>query len=165
MDWQFTPGGLYFTTMNDQNIKRIHRITALIFVAAIIFFLFFQVNKRSPLVEANPFADDPYDAVGSIAIQVALLISLLTYARVLRWRDDPPRDKGTAGPAWEHPGPGSHLHHLVCRCDSRNRTTHAPFFMGKHPEHRIGLMFVLTFICGLALWLVFRGTPTAAPPI
>ncbi len=42
--------------MNVKNIKRIHRITALIFVASIIFFLFFQVNKRSPLVEANPFA-------------------------------------------------------------------------------------------------------------
>ena len=76
--------GLYFTTMVEQTIKHIHRVTALIFVAAIAFYLFFQINKRSPFVEASPFADDPYDVVGSIAIQVALLISLLTYARVIR---------------------------------------------------------------------------------
>lgn len=67
--------------MNDQNTKHIHRITALILLAAIVFYFFFQVNKRSPLVEANPFATDPYDAVGSITTQVALLISLLSYAR------------------------------------------------------------------------------------
>ena len=75
--------------MNEQSVKRIHQVTALIFAVAILFYLFFQVNKRSPFVEANPFANDPYDAVGSIAIQLAFLIGLLSYARVIRWRNDP----------------------------------------------------------------------------
>ena len=57
-------------------------MTALILFTAILFFLFFQVNKRDPFVMGNPTANDPYDAVGSIAIQVALLIGILSYARV-----------------------------------------------------------------------------------
>jgi hypothetical protein len=64
--------------MNPQSIKRIHRVSALVLLIAVWFYLFFQINKQSPFVEANPFADDPYDAVGSIAIQVALII--LTFA-------------------------------------------------------------------------------------
>ena len=28
----------------------------------------------------------------------------------------------------------------------------------------LGLMFILTLVCALALWVVFRGIPTASPP-
>jgi hypothetical protein len=66
-----------------------HRVTALVFLAAILFYLFFQINKGGPLGEINPFAVDPYDAVGSFAFQVASLVGLLTYARALRLRVDP----------------------------------------------------------------------------
>jgi len=155
--------GLYFTTMNGQSIKRIHRITALILIAAIVFYLFFQVNKRSPFVEANPFAVDPYDAVGSIAIQVALLISLLTYARVIRWRDDPTQDKGR----------------LVLRGNILVLATIAitlctdlvaeilqpmpPSVWVNILRLELGLMFLLTFICGLGIWLAFKGMQIASP--
>jgi hypothetical protein len=68
--------------------REIHRVTALIAFAAIVFSLFFQVNKGGPFRGINPFAEDPYDAVGSLAVQGALLIVLLTYARALRLRVD-----------------------------------------------------------------------------
>jgi hypothetical protein len=64
--------------------QRIYRLAAWIFILAFLFYLFFQVNKNGPLGAVNPFAVDPYDAVGSFAFQIALLCSLLTYARALR---------------------------------------------------------------------------------
>jgi hypothetical protein len=70
-------------------IRRFHRVTALVLCLAVIFYLFFQVNKGGPFRAANPFGEDPYDAVGSFAIQAALFVGVLTYARVLRLRDEP----------------------------------------------------------------------------
>ena len=149
--------------MVEQTIKHIHRVTALIFVAAIAFYLFFQINKRSPFVEANPFAVDPYDAVGSIAIQVALLISLLTYARVIRWRNDPNQDKGR----------------LILRGNILVLATIAitlltdlvAEILRPMPSSvwvnilrlELGLMYLVTFICGVGIWVVFRGVQTASP--
>jgi len=75
--------------MPTDSIRRVHRVTALISVTGVIFCLFFQVNKGGPFRDVNPFGVDPYDAVGSFAIQIALLVGLLTYARALRWLDDP----------------------------------------------------------------------------
>jgi len=72
-----------------QTNRDVHRVTALIAFAAIVLGLFFQTNKGGPFRDVNPFAEDPYDAVGSLAIQVALLIGALTYARALRLRADP----------------------------------------------------------------------------
>jgi hypothetical protein len=150
--------------MNGQNIKRIHRVTALILLAAILFYLFFQVNKRSPFVEANPFAVDPYDAVGSIAFQVALLISILSYARVIRWRDDSTQDKV----------------HLILHGDilvlaaifiTLCNDAFAEFIQPMPPSVwgdiliiELGIMFFLTLICGLVLWVVFRDMATVPPP-
>ncbi|OGO66650.1 MAG: hypothetical protein A2030_10320 [Chloroflexi bacterium RBG_19FT_COMBO_50_10] len=62
--WQFTQKELYFSSMDDLIIKQIHRISALILLTAVLFYLFFEVNKRSLFVEANNFAADPYDEVG-----------------------------------------------------------------------------------------------------
>jgi hypothetical protein len=150
--------------MNDQSIKHIHRITALILLAAIIFFLFFQINKHSPFVEANPFAVDPYDAVGSIAIQVALLISILSYARVLRLRDDPAQAKERLI---------LHGNILVLAAIFITLCTDAlaEFLQPVPPSSwrnilivELVSMFLLTLICGLALWVVFRGIPATPPP-
>ena len=145
-------------------MKRIHRMTVLILIAAIVFYLFFQINKRSPFVEFNPFAVDPYDAVGSIAIQVALLISLLTYARVIRWRDDPAQDK-----RW-----------LILRGNILVLATIAitlftdlvaellqpmpPSIWVNILRLELGLMFLLIFGCGLGLLLVLTGVQTTSPP-
>ena len=73
--------------MNKETIQRVHRVTALITLAALIFYLFFQINKGKPFRDINPFGEDPYDAVGSLAVQGALLIGILTYARALRLRE------------------------------------------------------------------------------
>jgi hypothetical protein len=67
----------------------IHRISAWTGFVAVLFYLFFQVNKSGPTGAVNPFGVDPYDAIGSFAVQGALLVSLLTYARTLRLREDP----------------------------------------------------------------------------
>lgn len=56
---------------------------------AIIFTIGFFLSKREPIGVVNPFALDPFDAVGSFAFQVALLVGILTYARALRWKSDP----------------------------------------------------------------------------
>ncbi len=150
--------------MNGQNIKRIHRLTALIFLAAIIFYLFFQINKRSPFVDANPFAADPYDAVGSIAIQLALLISLLSYARVLRMRDDPTQAK-------ERLILHGNILVLAALLITLCSDAIAIFIQPVVPSLWSNIliiellsMFMLTFICGLALWAVFRGISTSSPP-
>lgn len=56
-----------------------------IFGLSILFLLFFQFCKQAPdLRPVNPFAEDPYDAVGSGGIQLALLAALLTLIHVFR---------------------------------------------------------------------------------
>ena len=75
--------------MDRQPIRWFHAVTALIGSTAVAFYLFFQANKVGPLGAENPFAEDSYDAVGSIGFQVARLIGLLAYARALRLVEDP----------------------------------------------------------------------------
>ena len=72
--------------MDQQASRRLHNVTALIILAALFFGVFFQLNKGGPFRDINPFGSDPYDAVGSFAVQGALLIGGLTYARALRLR-------------------------------------------------------------------------------
>ncbi|HXX64980.1 MAG TPA: hypothetical protein VEO56_14365, partial [Bacteroidota bacterium] len=70
--------------MDEKASRRAFRVSALTAALAIVFTLFFQLSKAGPFREVNPFLDDPYDAVGSIAFQVALLVGVLTFARSLR---------------------------------------------------------------------------------
>jgi hypothetical protein len=52
---------------------------------AVLFYLFFQVSKQQPdLAHVNAFNDDPYDAVGSFAVQFALFVSVVSLVRALR---------------------------------------------------------------------------------
>jgi hypothetical protein len=150
--------------MNNLNAKRIHQVTALIFTTAIIFYMFFQINKRSPFVEANPFAVDPYDAVGSIAIQVSLLISILSYARVLRMRNDATQTKERLV-----------LHGnilvlaaiFITLCSDAIAEFVQPIassLMSYLLRIELGLMLILTLACALALWVVFRVILTGSPP-
>ncbi len=75
--------------LNADDSRHLHLLAGLFLVLAVVFTLFFQVNKGGPLREVNPFLDDPYDAVGSFAFQGALLVGLLSYARALRIRHEP----------------------------------------------------------------------------
>ncbi len=65
------------------------RAAWLTFAASAIFWGFFQISKSPMFVGANPFADDPVDAIGSIAVQVALAVSLLTLARAAQMTHAP----------------------------------------------------------------------------
>jgi len=150
--------------MDKETILRVHRVTALITLAAIAFCLFFQLNKGGPFRNINSFAEDPYDAVGSFAVQGALLISILSYARALRLRDAPAQYAkmrlilrgnifvlgailltlvADAIAVIVHPLPWSHWG-IVLRIE-------------------LGLMFLLFGICVIALTLVFRRIHTDAP--
>ena len=70
--------------MDEKASCRAFRVSALIGTLALVFTLFFQLSKREPFRDVNPFLEDPYDAIGSIAFQVALLVGALTFARSLR---------------------------------------------------------------------------------
>jgi hypothetical protein len=54
----------------------------------VAFYVLFQLSKLQAISAVNPFANDPYDAVGSIAVQVALAVGLLTLARLVRHKTD-----------------------------------------------------------------------------
>jgi hypothetical protein len=57
----------------------------MVFGLSILFYIFFDFSKHaSSLGAVNPFASDPYDAVGSFGIQLALLSALLTLIRAFR---------------------------------------------------------------------------------
>jgi hypothetical protein len=151
--------------MNYQNIHRIHRVTALILFAAIVFYLFFQVNKRAPFVETNPFAVDPYDAVGSMAIQVALLIGLLSYARTLRWHDDPSQEtKARLSLRGDTLVLVAIFITLCADMIAEIVQPMPPSYWGEVLRIELGLMSLLAIVSALALWVVFRRTPTAPPP-
>ena len=52
---------------------------------ALLFYLFFQLCQQQPeLAQVNPFANDPYDAVGSFAVQFALLAAVVSLVRAMR---------------------------------------------------------------------------------
>ena len=57
----------------------------LTFVLAVLFYLFFQTSKHNAaLSQVNAFAVDPYDAVGSFGVQLALFAALLSLVRAFR---------------------------------------------------------------------------------
>lgn len=54
---------------------------------AVLFAAFLQESKHLPILAgANPFAEDPYDAVSSIAFQVGLVVAGVTALRAWRYR-------------------------------------------------------------------------------
>ena len=62
------------------------KVSAIItFVLAVLFYLFFQISKHDPaLSQVNAFAEDPYDAVGSFGVQLAVFTSSLSLVRAFR---------------------------------------------------------------------------------
>ena len=57
----------------------------LILGLAVLFYWFFMYCKHNaPLAAINPFADDPYDAVGSFGIQAAAFLGILSVVRAFR---------------------------------------------------------------------------------
>jgi hypothetical protein len=67
-------------------MPRLVKVSALLTIGlAILFFLFFDNCKHSPALSAvNAFAEDPYDSVGSFAVQLAPFLALLAVLRAFR---------------------------------------------------------------------------------
>jgi len=59
--------------------------TVMICLLTLVFWIFFDASKHDPtLMKANVFVQDPYDAVGSFGIQLAMLSALISFVRILR---------------------------------------------------------------------------------
>jgi hypothetical protein len=151
--------------MNQKAIPCVHGVTALVTLAAIAFCLFFQISKGGPFRDINPFGEDPYDAVGSFAIQVALLMGILTYARALRLRDDPAQAakarlirRGNALVLF------AILITLIADAVAEIVRQPSPSFWGNVLLAELVLMFLLALVCAIALIVVFARTQTVAPP-
>jgi hypothetical protein len=151
--------------MNLKVIQRVHNVTASITIAAVLFYLFFQVNKGGPFRYINPFGVDPYDAVGSFAIQIAILIGILNYARALRLWDDPAqaikarlilRGNGLVLLVI--------LITLISDAIAEIVRPFPPSYWGNVILVELALMFVLALTCTIALAIVFKRIETAAPP-
>jgi hypothetical protein len=151
--------------MDAQNIKSIHRVTALILLSAVLFYLFFQVNKAGEFVNANPFAHDPYDAIGSIAVQVALLISVLSYARVLRWREDSSQKSKARLILHGNILVLASMFITLCSDIIAEILVSMPnSYWVNFLRLELGFMLLLTALSSIYLWLVFHHLPTLAPP-
>jgi hypothetical protein len=67
---------------DDSTLRhRVSRASAVVGVAAVLLALYFQGAKAGPLGAVSPFSGDPYDLVGSLGVQVALVAAVLTFAR------------------------------------------------------------------------------------
>jgi hypothetical protein len=151
--------------MNDQSVKTIHRVTALTLLSALIFYLFFQINKADAFVNSNPFANDPYDAVGSIAFQAALLIGILSYARALRWRNDPAQK--TKARLILHGNILVLASIFITLCTDIIAEFIVPLPGSNWVNYlrlELGLMMLLTLLCGAALWFAFHHLTAPKPP-
>jgi hypothetical protein len=151
--------------MDHATNRGVHRLTALITFTGLVFCLFFQVSKGGPFRQVNPFLNDPYDAVGSFAIQGALLIGILTYARALRLFDDPTQATKTR---LILRGNGLVLFAIwiTLVTDAVAEIVHPlpPSFWGYVLLAELTFMFLLALICSTLLMLVFRRIQTPAPP-
>jgi len=151
--------------MDAQSIKSIHRVTGLILLSAILLYLFFQVNKAGEFVNASPFAHDPYDAIGTIAVPVALLISLLSYARVLRWREDSSQKSKARLILHGNILVLASMFITLCSDVIAEIMVSMPnSYWVNFLRLELGFMLLLTALCSIYLWLVFHRLPTPAPP-
>ena len=144
-------------------IRRIRRATAFVTLTAAVFCLFFESAKSAPFRAVNPFGDEPYDAVGSIAIQIAFVCSALTYARALRLRGDPSRIHSARFILR-----GNVL--VVCSifatvaADATALFLHPPAsYWGRVLAAGLALVFVFAALCAIVLHTVFPRTDAAAP--
>ncbi|HUW95554.1 MAG TPA: hypothetical protein VMW58_07180 [Anaerolineae bacterium] len=151
--------------MKETMIRRVHRVTGLITFSAIVFCLFFQLGKGGPFRDLNPFGVDPYDAVGSFAVQGAFLIGVLTYARALRLLDAPGQAtklrlilRGNALVLF------AILATLVADAVAEVVSLLPSSYWGNVLLGGLGLMYLLTLVCAVTLVVVFRRIQTFAPP-
>jgi hypothetical protein len=68
------------------HLSRVFKTNAgIVCVLALAFLAFFDVTKHDPSLSAiNPFADDPYDAIGSFGVQAGIFLGLLSLLRAFQ---------------------------------------------------------------------------------
>jgi hypothetical protein len=152
--------------MNGKTLRRMDGITGLIAFAAVLFCIFFQINKGGPFRDINPFGVDPYDAVGSFAFQAAILVGVLTYARALRLWDDPLQPAGKCRLILRGNAFVLSAVALTLVSDGLAVILHplAPSFWGTVLLVELAVMMLLTAFCGIVLVGFWRRTKTAPPP-
>lgn len=72
----------------EMEIASLKHATYVAFITSITFWLLFQLSKISAISNISPFAEDPYDAVPSLAFQIAVAIGLLSLARLVSIKDE-----------------------------------------------------------------------------
>ena len=71
--------------MDNNDLKKAQRFALLACLLSILFWAFFNTSKHNPLfAEINPFANDPFDAVGSFGMLLAPLVADLALLGCLR---------------------------------------------------------------------------------
>lgn len=71
--------------MRTQPSRSLKTVSSLVLLLAFFFWAFFDISKKAALLAVvNPFAEDPYDAVGSFGIQLAFFAALLSLLRAFR---------------------------------------------------------------------------------
>jgi len=80
--------GVYMSQVNTTSamktqhvVKEIHFLAIFTTITSFVFWAFFAWSKNQSISELNPFAVDPYDAIGSFAFQLAIALSILSLAR------------------------------------------------------------------------------------
>lgn len=163
--------------MNRKSFQRIYGVSALITFTAVVFTLFFQVNKGGPFRDINPFGEDPYDVVGSFAIQIALLVGILTTGRALRLKEEAEQEFRAGDELRPMQAAKMRLilrgNFLVLMAilvtlavDVEAVSLHPlpPTFWGNVLMSELALMFLLTAVCFMGLLLAFWQNPSKTPP-
>jgi hypothetical protein len=71
--------------MRAHSSRSFKTLSVLVLLLVFFFWAFFDISKKAALLAVvNPFADDPYDAVGSFGLQLALFAVLLSLLRAFR---------------------------------------------------------------------------------
>ncbi len=76
------------TIRKQHFVKEVHRVAIFTTITSLVFWAFFAWSKTQPFAEVNPFAVDPYDAIGSFAFQTAVALSIVSLARSFQQRNN-----------------------------------------------------------------------------
>jgi hypothetical protein len=76
-------------TISKHNVvKEAHLLAIFTTITSLVFWAFFAWSKTQQFAGVNPFAIDPYDAIGSFAFQIAVALSILSLARSFQQRNN-----------------------------------------------------------------------------
>jgi hypothetical protein len=127
------------------------------------FLLHFQLAKHwKPWSTVNPFSEDPYDAVGSFAVQLVLFMMLVSLVRAFRPSSDeaPPVASFTRGALMASAAVG-----FTCLADLVAMARHLPVWLGRPHGIQLfaGTALLLLWSVSAAAWFVLS-SPTSKSP-